>query len=158
VKFVLGQQSPSKAEILIMTKQNSELDELSADELRERLIALQEENKALTDLFHTIVYDLRAPLAMIAGAAHLLLDGDQDLFPPLDENQAVVVEIVKNHANRVDEVYHELMKLVEKANTLENLGSSLVQDYQRQLFEANQQLDNLNLKHEATQDALQNLR
>lgn len=138
-----------------MTNQNSDLDQLSAAELRERLIASQEENKVLTDLFHTIIFDLRTPLSMIAGAAQLLLDKEQDHFSPLVEKQADVAEIAINNANRANEVINELMKRVAKAKTLENLGSSLVQDYRRQLLEANQQLDELSLKYQAKGEALQ---
>ena len=86
------------------------------------------------------------PLSMIAGAVHLILDKEQEHFPPLDEKQAEVAEIAINNANRAYEVIDELIKRAAKAKTLENLGSGLVQDYRRQLLEANQQLDKVNVK------------
>lgn len=141
-----------------MTNQNSELDDLSAGELRERLIASQEENQALTEAFKTLTFELRSQLTVIAGATLMLLGKEQELFLPLDEKQSEVAEIAINGANRANEIIYELLERVEKAGGYENLGPSLAQNYRCQLLEANQKLEKLNLRHKAMQDALQGLR
>ncbi len=138
-----------------MTNQKSDLDELSAAELRQRLIAAQEEKKALTEAFQTFTFDLRTPLGNCVAATHLLLDEESDHFPPLDQKQAKVAEIALKSANRAYEVINELIEKVQKAKTFENLGASLVQDHRRELQKANQQLDKLKLKLDTTQDILQ---
>ncbi|MCB9008495.1 MAG: hypothetical protein H6656_14175 [Ardenticatenaceae bacterium] len=138
-----------------MTNPNQDLDQLSAAELRQRLIAVQEENKALTEFFQTIIFNLRGPLGNCVAAAHLLLDEESEYFQPLDQKQAEVAEIALQNANRAYEVINELIEKVQKAKTFENLGASLVQDYRRELQEANQQLDKLRLKYQAKDEALQ---
>ena len=104
-----------------MTNQNPDLDQLSAAELRQRLIAVQEENKALTEFFQTIIFNLRGPLGNCVAAAHLLLDEESEYFQPLDQKQAEVAEIALQNANRAYEVINELIEKVQKAKTFENL-------------------------------------
>jgi hypothetical protein len=135
-----------------MTNQNSDLDQLSAAELRQRLIAAQEENKALTEAFQTLTFEVRSQLTVIAGAT-TLLGKEQTNFPILDEQQAEIVEIAINGVNRANEVIYELLEMVEKAGGFESFGSSLVQSHRRELLEANQRLDSF----EQRQEALHNL-
>ena len=139
-----------------MTNQKSDLDELSAAELRQRLIASQEENKVLTDLFHTIVFELRTPFGIIQSYGHLLLRNEQDYFPPLDEKQTEAVTAMKNNAIRGNEVIGELIDKVTRAKRFENLGASLVQDYRRELLEANQRLDSFEQRKEALHNLILN--
>ncbi|WP_420641976.1 hypothetical protein [Candidatus Leptofilum sp.] len=141
-----------------MTNQNPDLDQLSAAELRRRLIVAQEENKVLTEAFQTLTFDLRAQLSVIAGAAHLLLEKEQELFPPLDQEQAEIAEMAANGANRANEIIYKTLEMVENAKGVENLGASFLLNYRRELQEANQQLERLNVKYQATQDVLQNFR
>lgn len=138
-----------------MTNQNPDLDQLTAAELRQRLIAAQEENQALTEAFQTITFELRSQLTVIAGAAHLLLEKDSELFAPLPKEQAEMAEMAANGANRASEIIYRAMEVVEQAKGVENLGASLLLNYRRELQEANQQLDKLKLKLDSTQDILQ---
>ena len=110
-----------------MTNQNSDLDELSAAELRQRLIASQEENKMLTGLFQTIIFELRTPLSVIGGAARILLDKEPDYFLPLEGKAAEMAELALKNPDRASEVIYDLLERVDKAKTFENMGASLVQ-------------------------------
>ena len=141
-----------------MTNQNPDLDQLSAAELRQRLITSQEGNQKLNMIIATLVSELTTPLIVIREYAHLLLDEEKGAYQPLDREQAKAVDAMRKGAVRSNKLLQEAKKILTKADTLENLESSLVQDYRRELRDANQQLDKLNLKHDATQFALQNLR
>ncbi|MEZ4594024.1 MAG: hypothetical protein R3D55_23225 [Chloroflexota bacterium] len=134
-----------------MTNQNPDLDQLSVAELRQRLIAVQEENQALTEAFQTITFELRSQLGVTAAAAHLLLEKKQEL----DKEQTELAEMVANGADRANETIYRAMEVVEQAKGVENLGASLLLNYRRELQEANQQLDKLKLKLDSTQDILQ---
>ncbi|MBK7895885.1 MAG: hypothetical protein WAS33_11110 [Candidatus Promineifilaceae bacterium] len=137
-----------------MTNQNPDLDQLTAAELRQRLIAAQEENQALTEAFQTITFELRSQLTVIAGAAHLLLEKDSELFAPLPKEQAEMAEMAANGANRASEIIYRAMEMVEQAKGVENLGASLLLNYRRELQEANQQLDKLRLKYQAKNESM----
>ena len=139
-----------------MTNQNSDLDQLSAAELRQRLIAAQEENQKLNTIVATMVSELMTPLNVIREYAYLLLDEENAFYQPLDSQQAKAVDIMKKGAVRSNELLQETKKILTKADTLENLESSLVQNYRRQLQEANQQLDNLQNRKDALHDLFLN--
>ena len=98
-----------------MANQNSELDELSADELRGQLIALQEENRTLYIHVANMVADLRTPLTVIQSYADMLLSEENDLFSPLDEKQTKAVDAMRNSAVRSNEVIEGLIKMLTKA-------------------------------------------
>lgn len=136
-----------------MTNQNQDLEQLSAAELRQRLIAAQEENQALTEAFQTITFELRSQLSVIAAAAHLLLEKEQKLFPALNKEQAEMAEMAANGADRAIEIIYRAMEMIEQAKGVENLGASLLLNYRRELQEANQRVDSF----EQRQEALHNL-
>lgn len=138
-----------------MTNQNSDLDQLSAAALRPQLIAAQEENQKLNMLIATMISELTAPLNVIQAYAYLLLDEEKGFYNPMDSEQAkAVVDIMRKGAVRSNELLQEAKKILTKADTLENLESSLVQDYRRELQVANQQVDKLNLKHDAIRQTM----
>ncbi|MCA9898942.1 MAG: hypothetical protein KC433_12195 [Anaerolineales bacterium] len=138
-----------------MTNQNPDPDQLSAADLRQRLITAQEENKKLNRVVATMVSELMTPLTVIREYAYILLDEENNYYQPLDSEQAKAVDAMKKGAVRSNELLQETKKILTKADALENLESSLVQNYRRELQEANQQLDKLNLKHDVTQQILQ---
>lgn len=133
-----------------MTNQNPDLDQLSAAELRQRLIAVQEENQALTEAFQTITFELRTQLGVTAAAAHLLLEKDQEL----NKEQTELAEMVANGADRANETIYRAMEMVEQAKGVENLGASLYLNYRRELRKAEQQLDKLNFRQEAIRQTM----
>lgn len=133
-----------------MTNQNPDLDQLSAAELRQRLIAVQEENQALTEAFQTITFELRSQLGVTAAAAHLLLEKKQEF----DKEQTELAEMVANGADRANETIYRAMEVVEQAKGVENLGASLLLNYRRELQEANQQLDKLRLEHQTKNETM----
>ena len=136
-----------------MTNQNPDLDQLSAAELRQRLIAAQEENQKLNMFVATLVSELMTPLNVIHSYGNLLLEAENDLFSPLNEKQSKAVGYMQIGAVRSKEILHDVIKILTKSEALENFESSLVQDYRSELHEANQQLDNLHNQ----KDALHNL-
>ncbi|MCB8926980.1 MAG: HAMP domain-containing histidine kinase [Ardenticatenaceae bacterium] len=141
-----------------MTNQNSDLDQLSAAELRQRLIAAQEENQKLNTIVATMVSELMTPLNVIREYAYLLLEEESAFYHPLDSEQAKAVDAMRKGAVRSNELLQATKKILTKADSLENLESSLVQNYHRQLQEANQQLAELRLKYQAKGEALQGAR
>lgn len=138
-----------------MTNQNSDLDELSAAELRQRLIGAQEENQKLNMFVATLVSELMTPLNVIHSYGNLLLEAENHLFSPLNEKQSKAVGYMQSGAVRSKELLQDAIKILTKSEALESLESSLVQDYRRQLQEANQQLDKLKLKLDTIQNILQ---
>lgn len=141
-----------------MTNQNPDLDQLSAVELRQRLMAVQEENQKLNMIVATLVSELMTPLNVIQGYGDLLLGEEKGTYQPLNSEQAKAVDVMRKGAVRSNEMLQVAKKILTKADTLEDLESSLVQDYRRELREANQQLDILNVKYQATQYVLQSFR
>ena len=139
-----------------MTNQNSDLDQLSAAELRQRLIVAQEENQKLNTIVATMVSELMTPLNVINSDGNLLLEAENDLFSPLNEKQTKAVGYMQAGAVRSKEIFQDAIKILTKPEALENLESSLVQDYRRQLHEANQQLDNLQNRKDALHDLFLN--
>ncbi|MCA9942288.1 MAG: hypothetical protein KC449_02350 [Anaerolineales bacterium] len=115
---------------------------------------MQEENQALTEAFQTITFELRSQLTVIAGATHLLLEKDSELFAPLPKEQAEMAEMAANGANRANETIYRVMEMVEQAKDVENLGASLYLNSRRELQEANQQLDKLNFRQEAIRQTM----
>lgn len=136
-----------------MTKTKSEFDDLSADELREQLIALREENIELALHFLNVVRQLRTPLSFIQGYGKLLLS-DEDDFAPLNEKQTEAVEAMTNSAIRGNDLVHEIMKIVARAQSYENYGSSLVSYYQLQINKLKRELENAKLKDETIENTI----
>ena len=93
-----------------MTNQKPDLDQLSAAELRQRLIAVQEENQKLNMFVATLVSELMTPLNVIHSYGNLLLEAENDLFSPLNEKQSKAVGYMQSGAVRSKELLQDAIK------------------------------------------------
>ena len=138
-----------------MTNQNPDLDQLSAAELRQRLIAAEEERQKIFRFVASLVSELTTPMTAIQSYGNLLLAKEKGPYSPLDDEQTKAVGAMKENAIRSREILQDAIRILPNADALEKLESSLVQDYRHELQEANQQVDKLKLKLDTTQDILQ---